>query len=573
MRVIIVGGSAAGVASARRVRELDESAEVVLVERTGHIAYDLSAVPAYVAGRVEGTSPLAPMQPEDLATCLGIDVRCDEEVTAIDRGAKRVTVSKLRGARGKEATYELAYDKLILATGARPMLPAALGTGSPQLFPVHAVEDAMALSRLIDRLHARSAAVVGGGPTGVQMAEALAQRGLAVTLLQRPAQLMPHQLDPDIAMLLQRRLAGSGIEVRCGVDVTNFAQQPREGMWSALRIEMAGDEQPVTCDVAVCAVGEMPEGTLASQAGIELGAGGSVACDAHLATSDPDVFVAGASAQVTDVVTGGMATMGHAGSAVRQGRVAAENACGVPSTYDGGVRMAVLDVCGRHVAAAGITCAEADATGLDFDFVTVLAPEHGPSATRGHDLVLKVVFERPTGRVIGAQAIGSEAAERLADVASAAIRARMTVADLAGLDQGASPEGIAAPDPLCLAGTMAGEVLGGLVRQVHADEVDRLVADQDVAVIDVRTKAEHDHGHLPGDRCIPYGEARRRLSEFPQGKRLLVYCKRGRRSYAVCRMLAQRGVSCVSLDGGYDFYRAAKGAAPVARPHAQAPDD
>ncbi len=543
MKTVIVGGVAGGASAAARLRRLDESAEIVVIERTGYVSYANCGLPYYIGGTIEDRAKLTLQTPESFRRRFRVDVRVNQEVTSIDRAAKEVVVHDL--ATGEE--YRESYDYLVLSPGARAVVPAIAGTDAQRLFTLRTVEDTFAIHDYVADAKPQTAAVVGGGFIGIEMAENLVDRGLKVALYQRPSHVLPI-LDDDMAPFVHNHLRAKGVEVRLGADVQEFME--RDG---ALNVR---DGQGVrSFDMAVLAIGVVPESDLARDAGLELGVKGAIVVDDHMRTSDPSIYAVGDAVQVSHVVSGASSHIALAGPANKQGRIAADNICGADRAFSGSLGSSVLKVFDLTVAATGLTERAARAAGIDCDAVLLSPPSHASYYPGGSAMRLKVVFERGNGRVLGAQAIGTDGVEKRIDVVATAIYGKMTAYDLADLDLCYAPPFSSAKDPVNMAGFMICNILDGAVEQVRWDEA--LDLSENAVLVDVRTASEFDRGSIEGAIHIPVDELRERMEELPVDKLLYVHCQSGLRSYLACRVLAQHGFSCANVAGGYVFYEAA----------------
>lgn len=556
MKVIIVGGVAGGATAAARLRRLDENAEIIMIERSGYVSYANCGLPYYIGGTITDRSKLTLQTPQSFRNRFDIDARVRQEVIAIDRAARTVTVRRLDD--GTE--YVEGYDKLILSPGARPVTPDLPGIDAGRLFTLRTVEDTYAVADFIDREQPRRATVVGAGFIGLEMAENLRERGLEVTVVQRGEQVMP-VFDADMASLLHNHLREHGVELLLKADVTGFEETS-----DAISTTLA-DGRVLESDLVMLSIGVAPESTLAREAGLELGMRGSIKVDATMRTSDPDIYAVGDAVEVTNVVTGSPALIALAGPANKQGRIAADNICGRESEFGGSQGSSVLKLFELDAASTGLTLTAARAAGIDADAVILSPANHATYYPGAETMTLKVVFERETGRILGGQAIGRGGVDKRIDVLAVAIRARMTAADLTELDLAYAPPYSSAKDPVNMAGFMIENILDGLVDQVTWDEALELAAeDGDAVLLDTRTTGEHARGAIEGALHIPVDELREHLNELPRDKRLLVFCASGLRSYVACRILSQHGFSCANVAGGYGFHTQVKRGGAV--PHA-----
>lgn len=542
MKVVIVGGVAGGATAAARLRRLDEYAEIVVIERTGYVSYANCGLPYYVGGAIAERSKLTLQTSESFRRRFRIDVRARQEVVAVDRAAKTVTVRRLDDG----SVYREPYDKLILAPGAKPAVPPVPGTNSDRLFTLRTVEDAFAIADFIDACAPRSAAVVGGGFIGLEMAENLVERGLEVTVVQRGGHVMP-TLDADMASLVHNRLRAHGVRLALNAAVTGFSEER-----GRILTHVDGRE-PLMPDMVLLAVGVVPDSALAREAGLELGLRGAIRVDERMCTSDPDVYAVGDAVEVANVVTGAPALIALAGPANKQGRIAADNICGIPSRFAGSQGCSVMKVFDATVAATGLTEKAARAAGFDCDAALLSPPSHATYYPGSATLALKVVFERPSGRILGAQAVGRDGVDKRIDVLAVAVRAGMTARDLTDLDLAYAPPYSSAKDPVNMAGYAICNLLDGLVGQATWEETFARPAGS--VLLDVRSAGEYARGHVEGAVHIPLDELRGRLVELSGVTApVYVHCQSGLRSYLACRILVQHGIPCVNVAGGYGFF-------------------
>lgn len=542
MKVVIVGGVAGGASAAARLRRLNEQAKIVVLERSNYVSYANCGLPYYVGGVITDRSKLTLQTPKSFRERFDIDVRVRNEAFLIDVSAKEVLVRRLDD--GSE--YREPYDKLILSPGARPIVPDVEGIHCENLYVLRTVEDAFALYDFVSLQKPARAAVVGGGFIGLEVTENLAMRGINVTLYQRESHLLP-VLDDEMACFVQKRMRSAGVELKLGSQVTGFSNVAHD-------VVVRADGEERRFDMVVLAAGVAPDSTLAASAGLDLGVKGAIVVDGHMRTSNPDIYAVGDAVQVRQVVSRRVAHIALAGPANRQGRVAADNICGIETSYDGALGSSVIKVFDLTVAATGLSADAAERAGIKYDSVLLSPASHATYYPGSSTLRLKVIFQKGIGRVLGAQAVGREGVEKRIDVLATAIRARMDSRDLADLDLTYAPPFSTATDPVNAAGRMIENLLDGLVRQVRWSQA--LALGDDDVLLDVRTPVEVARGTVPGALRIPVDELRERVGELPRDKRVFVFCQTGLRSYLACRFLAQRGYSCANVAGGYAFYEA-----------------
>ncbi len=543
MKVVIIGGVAGGATAAARIRRLDEQAEIVMLERSGFISYANCGLPYYIGGVIQDEEALTLQTPQGFWERFRIDARVRHEATAIDPAAKTVTVKNLE--TGAVTTEQ--YDKLLLAPGAHPTRPEVPGLDSQRLFTLRTVEDTLAIRAFVEREKPRTAVLAGGGFIGLELAENLAEMGVQVTIVQRQPQVMA-PLDYDMATFLHAHLRQKGITLRLGAAVAGFRQA---GETITTLVE-GGEDLPA--DLAILAVGVTPESALAKAAGLTLGARGSIAVNDRMQTSDPDIYAVGDAVEITHLVSGKKTRIALAGPANKQGRVAADNLCGGDTRYPGAQGSSVIKVCDLTAAVTGLNERAAREAGLDYEKVVLSPMNHAGYYPGGRMMTMKVLYEKGTLRILGAQVVGYEGVDKRVDVIATAMQAGLKVTDLAQLDLAYAPPYASAKDPVNMAGFMAENIEKGLVKQFHWDQVAGLPRDGSVTLLDTRTPMEYSGGCAPGFVNIPVDELRQRLGEIDKTKPVYVMCQSGLRSYLACRILAQNGYDCYNFSGGYRFY-------------------
>ena len=543
MKVIIVGGVAGGASAAARLRRLDETAEIVMLERSGYISYANCGLPYYVGGEITDREALTLQTPESFFERFHVDVRVNSEAIAIDLAGKQVTVRNLADG----TTYTESYDKLILSPGARPVRPPLPGIDNARIFTMRTVEDTLALRGFIDEHHPKRAVVVGGGFIGLEMTENLMQAGLAVDLVERLDQVMA-PLDYDMACTLHGYLRKKGVGLHLSTAVAGFEEAP-----GGIRTLLEGGSA-LDSDLVLLAIGVSPDTRLAADAGLELGARGSIKVTDRMQTSDPDVYAVGDAVQVNSILTQQPTLLPLAGPANKQGRIAADNICGRESHFAGVQGTAVLKLFDMTAAATGLNEKAAKAAGLAYDRTITFSANHASYYPGATNMTVKVLFDPETGRLLGAQIVGFDGVDKRIDVLATAIRAGMTGLDLTELELAYAPPYGSAKDPVNMAGFVIENVLTRTVRQFHWDEVDTLPRDGSVTLLDTRTDEEVAHGRIAGTVHIPLDSLRDRVGELDPKKPVYINCHSGLRSYIACRILSQHGFTCYNLSGGWRFY-------------------
>ena len=596
MKLIIIGGVAGGASAAARARRLDENAQIVLFERGADISFANCGLPYHIGGVIPQRENLLVMTPERFTARTGIDVRVRQEVTEIDPAAHVVTVKNL--ATGE--TYAEQYDKLILAPGSSPLRPEIPGIGDADVMTLWTLGEMDWIKARVDA-GAKRAVVVGGGFIGLEVAENLRQRGVAVTLVELLPQVLP-TMDAEMAAPLADELARNGVELLLGTAVAAVRRGTVDGgQWTVdggrgtanelpnrehrtvngepqtgatapttapakndtdhmplstvhcppstdLFVELA-DGRQLPADFVVMSVGVRPNAELARSAGLEIGARGGIVVNSRLQTSHPDIYAVGDAIQVTDGVLGTPAQIPLAGPANRQGRLAADNALGATKLYRGTFGAAVVKLFGLTAASVGATEKSLKKAGVAYEKIYTHPFSHATYYPGAKMLHLKLLFTKD-GRLLGAQAVGTEGVDKRMDVLATALRGGMSVFDLEELELCYAPPYSSAKDPVNFLGFVAGNVLRGETRPVYADALPA-----GALRLDVREPAELLAGALPGAVNIPLGQLRQRLGELPKEREIVAYCAVGIRGYLAERTLRARGYNVRNLSGGYTTWR------------------
>ena len=544
MKVVIVGGVAGGATAAARIRRLDERAEIVVFERSGFISYANCGLPYYIGDVITDPEELTLQTPESFFSRFRVDMKVRHEVTAIHPERKTVSVKNLE----TDEVFEESYDKLILSPGAKPTQPRLPGVGIDKLFTLRTVEDTFRIKEYINQNHPKSAVLAGGGFIGLELAENLRELGMDVTIVQRPKQLM-NPFDADMASMIHSEMRKHGVKLALGYTVEGFEE--RNGGVDVL----LKDNAPLHADMVVLAIGVTPDTALAREAGLELGIKGSIVVNDRMETSVPDIYAAGDAVQVKHYVTGEDALISLAGPANKQGRIIADNICGGDSRYLGSQGSSVIKVFDMTAATTGINETNARKAGLDVDTVILSPMSHAGYYPGGKVMTMKVVFEKGTYRLLGAQIVGYDGVDKRIDVLATAIHAGLKATQLKDLDLAYAPPYSSAKDPVNMAGFMIDNISKGL-KQWHLHDADKLPRDGSVILLDTRTAWEYSSGHIEGFVNIPVDELRERLDEIEPGKPVYVICQSGLRSYIATRILEGYGYEAYNFAGGFRFYDA-----------------
>ena len=545
-RILIVGGVAGGASAAARLRRLDENAEIIMFERGEYISFANCGLPYHIGGAITERDRLLVQTPEKMHKRFEIDVRTQTEVIGIDRQAKSVQVRDLR--TGKDST-EL-YDLLVLSPGADPICPPIPGSDSRSVFTLRNIPDMDSIKKGVDDGSVKSAVVVGGGYIGLEVAEALIERGVKVSLVELAPQVMG-TVDPEMAAPLHQELQLHGVDLRLNDSVTKIAETGED-----LTVYLS-DGHPLTVQMVIMATGVRPETKLAKEAGLTIGERGGIAVNKRMQTSDKSIYAAGDAVEVTDFVGDLQTLIPLAGPANRQGRIIADNICGKDSAYHSTQGTAICKVFNLAVATTGMNEKGLKRAGLNYEKIFVHPASHAGYYPGAAQMSFKLLFDPKTARILGAQAVGTEGVDKRIDVLAVAMRSGLTVYDLQEMELCYAPPFGSAKDPVNYAGFVAANMLSGDMAICHVEDVLNPADNQ--KLLDVRTAAEVEGGTIPGAVNIPVDELRGRLDELPKDKELLVFCQVGLRGYIACRILSQNGFTCRNLSGGYKTYCAGGG--------------
>jgi NADPH-dependent 2,4-dienoyl-CoA reductase/sulfur reductase-like enzyme/rhodanese-related sulfurtransferase len=550
-RLVIIGGVAGGASAAARARRLSEEAEIIVLERGPHVSFANCGLPYFVGGEIVNEEDLLVKTPKSLHSRFNLDVRVNSEVVSIDREAKTVNVHEL--ANGRE--YTLPYDALVISTGAAPLTPPIPGIERDGHFTVRNVPDVVRIKSWISESEGTRAVVVGGGYIGLEMAEQLVRHGgVSVSLVEALPQVMA-PLDPEMAAWLHLELKQHGVELCTGSAVAAF-ESPTDAEPARASIVVLKDGRRLPADVVILGMGVKPESALAKAAGLEIGERGGIRVNERMQTSDPAIYAVGDVVEVRDVITGAWSLIPLAGPANRQGRIAADNIMGRSASYNGTQGTAVLRLFGLTSGCTGANEKALRAAGIACEVLHMHPASHAGYYPGADPIALKVLFAPDTGKLLGAQAVGRDGVDKRLDVFATALKAGMTMNDLAELELAYAPPFGSAKDPVNLAGMAAQNVLAGDIVLAQWHEIATLDPAKSL-VLDVRRADERAKGCIPGSMHIPLDELRGRLSELPKDKEIIASCQSGQRSYFACRLLAQHGFKVRNLAGSWRTFSTA----------------
>ncbi len=537
MKIVVVGGVAGGASAAARARRLDESAEIIILERDQYVSYANCGLPYHIGGVIRDRAQLLVQTPERLKESLNLDVRIGHEVVAIDRPSKTLTVKKLSTGE----IYTESYEKLVLSLGANPIRPNLPGMDHPRVHVLRNIPDMDEILKTLEQ-GAKRAIVVGGGYIGIEVAENLIHRGLRVDLVEMMDQIMA-TMDPEMARDLQYHLEEHGVTVHLKTAAQSF-----EAVEGGLRANLANGET-LEADVVVMAVGVRPNTALAKACGLPVGPRGGLQTDKHMRTIDPDIYAVGDMVETENLVTGEPMLAALAGPANRQGRIAADHIFGLGSRYRDTQGTAIVKVFDMVGGGTGASERSLQRSGIPYRKIYLHPASHASYYPGASTLHLKVLFSPGEGKLLGAQAVGFDGVDKRIDVLATAIRAGMTVFDLEHLELCYAPPFGSAKDPVNMAGFLGVNLLQGAHHFWYAEDYPEKT--HLGTIVDVRTPTEYAEWHIPGAVNVPLNTLRDRLSELPQDEPLFVYCRVGFRGYLAYRILRQSGFDhTFNLAGG-----------------------
>lgn len=537
MKTVIVGAVAGGASAAARLRRMDEHAEIVLFEKGAYISYANCGLPYYIGNVITERNKLFVQTASAFHQRFAVDVRVQTEVMAIDSVNK--TVTAYNHVNGE--TYTESYDKLLLSPGAEPIRPPLPGINMPGIFTLRNVQDTDYIKAYVDERKAGKAVVIGAGFIGLEMAENLHHLGMDVTVIEMGKQVLA-PLDTLMAAPVQQHLRSKGIHLLLDSRVEGF-----ERSGDQLRVQY-NQGQTLDADVVILSIGVRPDTRLAVQAGLRIGDGGGIWVNEFMQTSDPNIFAVGDAITFENPVTGKSMPTYLAGPANKQGRIAANNMVnGMVEKYKGSNNTAIVKVFDLTVAVSGVASKHLSAAEIPHHRSFTHSGSHAGYYPDAQQMSIQVNFSSKDGRLLGAQVVGKEGADKRIEMLSQLIQRQGTIFDLMELEHAYAPPFSSAKDPVNIAGFVASNIFSNKMPVIYADE-----PTGNPQWIDVRTSLEHHAGHIPNSMSIPVDELRTRLHELDPNQEIVVYCAVGQRGYLAQQILLQSGFSHVkNLSGGY----------------------
>lgn len=545
-KVVIVGGVAGGATAAARLRRISEDIEIILVERGEYISFANCGLPYYIGDVIKDRKKLLVQTVEGMSKRFRLDIRTFSEAKSIDPETKTVTIQNLQTGE----VYQESYDKLLLSPGARPIVPPIPGLEENEvLFTLRNVPDTDRIKNYVDTYHPKKAVVIGGGFIGIEMAENLVHRGIEVTIIEMANQIMA-PIDFEMACILHNHLKEKGVNLIFENGVQSFTDQGKKVILS--------DGTEIATDMTILSIGVRPENELAKTAGLELGERGGIVVNEYLQTSNPDIYAVGDAIEVVDYINGKKAMIPLAGPANRQGRIAANNIMGKKEKYHGSLGTSIAKVFDLTVASTGNNEKTLKRLGIPYEVIHIHPVSHAGYYPGAKQLALKLIFDKETGKIFGAQAVGADGVDKRIDVIATAIKGNLTVEDLTNLELSYAPPYSSAKDPVNMAGYVATNIILGDLEQIQWHEVDQIVSEGGL-LIDVREPKERENGYIPGSINIPLNDLRENLEKIPKDQTVYVSCQVGLRGYLASRILKNHGFAVKNVDGGWKTYSSVYG--------------
>ena len=535
MKVVIVGGVATGASCAARISRLNKDIEIVILEKSSHVSYANCGLPYYIGGVIKDEKDLTVQTKKSLKQKFNIDARTNSEVIKIDRENKEVVVKNLL----TEEVYYESYDKLVISTGADPIIPNIKGIYNDRIFTLKNVSDAEKMHKYISENNPKSAVVIGGGFIGLETMENLSTLGIETTLIEATEQVLP-QLDKDFANILHKEIIRNGVNLVLNDKVVEIKEENTLYVYTTNNV--------YETDFVVLAVGVTPNSKIAKECGLKLGVKDSILVDEHLLTSDSNIYAGGDVISVYNPITKRNELISLAGPANKQGRIIANNICDKETIYKGSIPISIIKLYGYTAASVGIN--EKTAKQLDLNYETVITtPNTNASYYPGFSrLYIKVIYEKETTKILGGQIIGKKSVDKTVDTLSAIIFKDGNAQDLMDIDLAYSPVYSSAKNPLNMIGYIIDNIESGLIKQWQVK------SDLNGIYVDIRDEESYKKSHIDGAINIPFIKLRENIHLLDKSKNIYLNCYSGLTSYLASRMLIQEGFNCFNLKGGYNFF-------------------
>ena len=540
-KTIIIGGAAGGATAATRLRRLDENMEILLLEKGEYISYANCGMPYFIGGIIQDKQELTLMTPLKFTSHFNIDVRTKNEVIAIDRNNKTITIQD----HNKDRTYQENYDYLILSTGAAPIIPKGV-KDFEGVFTLRDIPDTLKIKAYIEDSKPNSAVVIGGGPIGLEVAENLIQANVSTTVIE----LADHVVAPfdfDMASFLHKYLREKGINLILNNSVNEIIRKEK-------KISLKLNDKIIQTDMVIVSIGVRPVSKLAVESGLEANQKGAVIVNNRMQTNDSNIYAIGDLVEIRNYITGDKAYVPLAGPAQKQARIAADNIMGKASEYYGSPSCGIVKIFDKTVAFCGLNEKLLKAKNIDYEKIYIYTPSHPSYYPDSGFITIKLMFDKNSGKILGAQLIGDRGVDKRADVLATVIRMNGTINDLTELELPYSPPYSSAKDPVNIAGLTAQNVIEKVSDVFHYEDLQN-IDPKTAELLDVRRKKEYEKGHIEGFKNIPLHELRQRVNELDKNKIVYVICFVGQRAYIAERILKGLGFKAVNFSGGYRLYK------------------
>ena len=540
MKVLIVGGVAGGATTATRLRRLDEKAQIIIFERGEHISFANCGLPYYIGDVIKEKKELLLQTPKSFKNRFNIDVRIKNEVLKIDRDKKQVLVRKVDS--GEE--YIETYDTLVLSPGAEPINPFKL-LKSEKIATLRNVNDSVKIKEYIQKNNPKNIVIIGGGYIGVEVAENIKHYGsINVTIVEKAPHVIA-SIDKDIASFVQNRLRENNINLILSNGVKQIKEE--NNIFNILL-----DDGKIKADYIILSIGVRPETSIAKEAGITLNSRGSIIVDEHMRTNDKDIYALGDAVEIKNYITNMPDYIPLAGPANRQARIVANNICGLDSKYNGTMGSSILKLFDYTLATTGVSEEKCKMLDINYKKIIITPFCHATYYPGASEMIVKVIYCEKEKKLLGAQVIGKEGVDKVADILATAIRSKINIYDLEDLELCYAPPFSSAKSVVNIVGNVIENEINGLVKNIFWEDVENTDTPY---VLDARTKGEYESGHFSEAINIPVDELRENMDKLDKNKEILVYCKTGVRSYIACRVLIQNGFKVKNIMGGYNLYK------------------
>lgn len=541
MKVIIIGGVAAGASCAARLRRLDENAKIVVYEITNYISYANCGLPYYIGDVIKEESSLTLSTPSSFKKRFNIDVFVSHEVIKIDPVKKCVIVKDLIN----NIEFTDFFDKLVIATGASAIKPSFY-INNDRIFTIKTVEDTLNIKNSLTNKNIKNAVVIGGGYIGLEMCENIKELGINVTLIEGKSHVL-NNLDSDMASFVHNNLIKNGVKLLLNTLVQSLSIENNQ------IIITLNNENKIVTDAVICSVGVRPNNILAKDINLELGVNSCIKVNSFMETSIKDIYAVGDVVEVKNIVTNDFAQISLAGPANKQGRIAADNICGLKNEYKGSLSSSIIKVFDLTAASTGISESMCQSLNIPYEKVILTSSSHASYYPGGKSLTTKIIFNKETYEILGGQIVGYDGVDKRIDVLATAMFSKLSALDLKDIDLSYAPPYSSAKDPINMAGFIIDNIKNNLVKQFYYEDLKSL-RQEDVIFLDTRTPLEYERGHAEGFIHIPLDSLRNRLNELDLSKRVYVMCQSGLRSYIATRILCQNGYDAYNFSGGYLLY-------------------